>query len=95
MARADLLCDLIQSGLAGESNTFRRAAEAICVEERAKSHETLARKIEDLLNMPDVKPVRKELTFKSITHDHRSDLGVIHRSDLGVIHRRDYSHSQL
>lgn len=83
MARADLLCDLIQSGLAGESNTFRRAAEAICVEERAKSHETLARKIEDLLNMPDVKPVRKELTFKSITHDHRSDLGVIHRSDLG------------
>ena len=44
MARADLLCDLIKSGVAGESIAFRKAAEAICAEERAKQHEVLAKK---------------------------------------------------
>mgnify|MGYP006922425258 CR=1 FL=1 len=36
MARADLLCDLIKSGSTGDNVGFRRAAEAICAEERAK-----------------------------------------------------------
>ncbi len=80
MARADLLCDLIESGLTGESNTFRRTAEAICVEERAKSHEILARKIEELLNMPYEKPAHKELTFKPTSHDHQG-FSLIHEMD--------------
>ena len=49
MARADLLCDLIKYGLNNENVNFRRAAEAICAEERAKQHGVLATKIEELL----------------------------------------------
>ena len=50
MARADLLCELIKSGLSKDDVSFRKAAEAICAEERAKQHEILANKINDLLN---------------------------------------------
>jgi SpoVK/Ycf46/Vps4 family AAA+-type ATPase len=49
MARADLLCDVIKSGLSGDLLTLRKAAEAISAEERAKHHEILAQKIEGLL----------------------------------------------
>jgi len=49
MARADLLCDLIKSGLAGDDNNFRKATEAICAEERSKQHEILASRIDDML----------------------------------------------
>lgn len=49
MARADLLCELIKNGLTGNNNNFRKAAEAICAEERAKHHVVLASKIEELL----------------------------------------------
>ena len=49
MARADLLCELIGSGLRKDDRTFRRAIEAVCAEERAKQHEILATKIEQLL----------------------------------------------
>jgi len=49
MARADLLCDVIRSGLKGDMETFRKAAEAITAEERAKHHDILAHKIETIL----------------------------------------------
>lgn len=49
MARADLLCELIKYGLICDSANFRKAAEALCAEERAKQHAILANKIEDLL----------------------------------------------
>lgn len=51
MARADLLCELIKNGLIGDNNNFRKAAEAICAEERAKQHIVLASKIEELLKI--------------------------------------------
>lgn len=60
MARADLLCDLIRSGLVGEEQTFRKAAEAICVEERAKQHEILANKIEEILKINSRQPIHRE-----------------------------------
>lgn len=60
MARADLLCDLIKSGLAGEDQNFRKAAEAICAEERGKQHEILAKKIEELLKTYSRQPQRRE-----------------------------------
>ncbi len=60
MARADLLCDLIKSGLAGEEQNFRKAAEAICAEERAKQHEILAKKIEEILKIYSRQPQRKD-----------------------------------
>lgn len=50
MARADLLCELIRAGLTNDDLAFRKAAEAICAEERAKQHEILANKISELLN---------------------------------------------
>lgn len=37
MARADLLCDIIKYGINNEMNNFRKAAEAICAEERSKT----------------------------------------------------------
>jgi len=49
MARADLLCDIISSGLKGDFQTFHKAVEAIIAEERAKNHVVLAGKIEFLL----------------------------------------------
>jgi len=51
MARADLLCELIKYGLANDSVNFRKAAEALCAEERAKQHTILANRIEDLLKV--------------------------------------------
>ena len=50
MARADLICELIKSGLIKDDVSFRKAAEAICAEERSKQHEILANKISELLN---------------------------------------------
>ena len=49
MARADLLCELIKAGLIKDDVSFRKAAEAICAEERSKQHEILANKIDELL----------------------------------------------
>jgi len=49
MARADLLCDIIKYGLNNDALNFRKAAEAICAEERANQHGVLANKIEELL----------------------------------------------
>lgn len=51
MARADLLCELIKYGLINDPVNFRKAAEALCAEERAKQHTVLASKIEDLLKV--------------------------------------------
>lgn len=51
MARADLLCELIKYGLINDPVSFRKAAEALCAEERAKQHTILANKIEDLLKV--------------------------------------------
>ena len=49
MARADLLCELIKAGLLNDTASFKKAAEAICAEERSKQHEILANKISELL----------------------------------------------
>ncbi|WIF95101.1 AAA family ATPase [Caminicella sporogenes] len=49
MARADLLVELIKHGLAGDIVSLRRTTEAVCAEERAKQHNVLANRIEELL----------------------------------------------
>ena len=51
MARADLMCELIKYGLINDTINFKKAAEALCAEERAKQHMILANKIQDLLSM--------------------------------------------
>lgn len=50
MARADLLCELIKYGLINDMERFKKAAEALCAEERAKQHTVLATRIHDLLD---------------------------------------------
>jgi hypothetical protein len=51
LARADLLCDVIRYGLNNDNINFRKAAEAICAEERANQHGVLAKKIEEMLRI--------------------------------------------
>lgn len=49
MARADLLYELIKNGLVNDRTSFKKAAEALCAEERAKQHTVLASRIDELL----------------------------------------------
>ena len=67
MARADLLCDLIKSGITGDIQSFRKAAEAICAEERAKQHEVLAKRIEDILKTSNVHLQRKDIPTQNFS----------------------------
>lgn len=71
MARADLLCDVIRSGLKGDMDTFRKAAEAITAEERAKHHDILAHKIENILKTtpPMSMPSRDESRQTYLSRD--------------------------
>lgn len=67
MARADLLCDLIKSGLMHDDSNFRKAAEAICAEERSKQHVILAQKIDELLSKTSSRMRPRETGPISIT----------------------------
>jgi SpoVK/Ycf46/Vps4 family AAA+-type ATPase len=59
MARADLLCEVIKYGLNNDGINFRRAAEAICAEERANQHGVLAKKIEEMLRI-STRPISRD-----------------------------------
>jgi len=65
MARADLLCDIIKCGLNNDSANVRKAAEAICAEERAKQHGVLANKIEEMLRISN-RSVARDMPVSSI-----------------------------
>lgn len=54
-----MLYDVIKYGLSGDSTNLKRAAEAICAEERAKQHGILAGRIEDLLKNSE-RNIKKE-----------------------------------
>lgn len=49
MARADLLISLIRSGSRGDKVAFRKVAEALAAEERAKGHNILSKRIANSL----------------------------------------------
>ncbi len=49
MARADLLVRLVQSGVKGDKNSFKKIVEAIIAEERSKKHNVLASRLEEAL----------------------------------------------
>lgn len=49
MARADLLYDLVKAGMQSNGSLFRKVVQAIVAEERAKQHQVLAEKLEELL----------------------------------------------
>lgn len=60
MARADLLCELIKYGLINDAVSFRKAAEAICAEERSKQHTVLATRIEEMLK-DSRRPIQRDM----------------------------------
>lgn len=66
MARADLMCELIKYGLINDSTNFRRAAEALCAEERAKQHTILANKIQELLNIERKHSIERNSTMNVV-----------------------------
>lgn len=66
MARADLMCELIKYGLMNDNINFRRAAEALCAEERAKQHTVLANKIQELLSIEKKHSVERNSTINVI-----------------------------
>lgn len=49
MARADLLINLVRTGIEGDELLFRKTVEAIAAEERSKRHYALAERLSDLL----------------------------------------------
>jgi SpoVK/Ycf46/Vps4 family AAA+-type ATPase len=59
MARADLLCEAIKYGLNNDALNFRKVAEAICAEERAKQHLVLANRIDEMLRVSNRSPIRE------------------------------------
>ncbi|WNQ11469.1 ATP-binding protein [Paenibacillus aurantius] len=61
MARADLLLDIIKYGLHGDMPNLRRATEAVCAEERAKQHNVLVNRIEELLNSSRSNPNNSQM----------------------------------
>ena len=56
MARADLLTDLVKFGTTDDKARFRKVAEAIIAEERAKKHTVLADKLEEALRHSKLPP---------------------------------------
>jgi SpoVK/Ycf46/Vps4 family AAA+-type ATPase len=51
MARADLITDLVATGMAGDRTKFRKVVEALIAEERAKNHLVLAESLQGLLTV--------------------------------------------
>ncbi len=51
MARADLVVELVRTGLSGNKPVFRKVVEAIISEERAKKHTVLAEKLAEFLTV--------------------------------------------
>lgn len=66
MARADLMCELIKYGLSNDAINFRKAAEALCAEERSKQHVILANKIQDLLNTEKRHSIERHSTINIV-----------------------------
>jgi len=49
MARADLILNLVKTGMEGDNQLFRKTVEAIAAEEHSKKHFALAERLTDLL----------------------------------------------
>lgn len=49
MARADLILNLVKTGIEGDLPTFRKTVEAIAAEEKAKRHYALAERLSEML----------------------------------------------
>lgn len=50
MARADLVLNLVKTGVKGDVSHFKRATQALIAEEKSKNHYVLAQQLEDILS---------------------------------------------
>lgn len=75
MARSDLLLGVVKAGLNGDSERLQRTVEAIIVEERAKQHNVLAERLENILRRSSFEqPKGKEMFGRSIVDKRISNL---------------------
>lgn len=54
MARSDLLISLVKFGIKNDKVKFRKIVESVIAEERAKQHNVLAEKLEELLTLSNI-----------------------------------------
>ena len=69
MARSDLIVSLVRAGTAGDKRSFRRAAEAIIAEERAKHHNVLADRLTSLIQSNGSGGAQGAVTITSVQND--------------------------
>ncbi|UOY87395.1 AAA family ATPase [Bacillus glycinifermentans] len=72
MARADLLIQLVESGIQGNETLFRETIQALIVDEKSKNHNILAQKLENALLKSTKKKLDKNIS--SITFHKNQDL---------------------
>ncbi len=58
MARADLILNLVRTGINGDEKLFRKTVEAIAAEEQSKKHFALAERLMELLKTPITQSTR-------------------------------------
>ena len=85
MARADLLCELIKYGLVNDTINFRKAAEALCAEERSKQHTVLAAKIDELLKSSQRLPKKENTTSPALMRNGISEQSLFYEK---IPHKR-------
>lgn len=67
MARADLVLNLVKTGVRGELSLFKRAAQALIAEERSKNHLVLAQQLQDIITDAESEPQEvKSSVFKQM-----------------------------
>jgi len=71
MARSDLLISLIKAGASGDQALFRKVAESVIAEERAKNHDVLAGRLEEQLRRNGVAAPQPRSTISNngVLHD--------------------------
>lgn len=62
MARADLILNLVRTGIEGDEQLFRKTVEAIVAEEKLKKHYAFAEQLAELLKTPVTQSTNKSTT---------------------------------
>lgn len=79
MARSDIITKLVQHGAEGDHESFRRAAEALISDERAKRHHILADRLAAYLHQGSVKPQNgKNGANRRINGDNQKIRQIVH-----------------
>jgi hypothetical protein len=72
MARSDLLINLVKAGVSGDTRTFKTAVEAIVAEERAKQHNVIADRLEQVVTSTPPMNGPSNVTRHTVENGHRA-----------------------